>query len=246
MLRTLGAALRLLDPARLAMRRGLCPACGPTLILKLSNRPAGVRCLRCGMGLTAAALIAALRQRLPDLGSRHVYELSSRGAVFRYLRSHAGRLSCSEYFDDAVPGGVRGGVRCEDVQALTWPDGSFDACTSTEVFEHVPDDARAFREVWRVLKPGGALVFTVPLNLRGPTRERARLAQGKLEHLLPPEYHGDHLRGAGKVLAFRNYGTDIVERLSAAGFTDVAVEAYPGDDGWFGFVRHAVCARRPP
>lgn len=245
LLRSLASGLRLLDLRQFALARGACPVCGPTLLVKLRNRPAGLRCLRCRMGLASAALIAAVKRGVPDLGSRHVYELSSRGAVFRYLKAHAGRFSYSEYLDGAAPGETRHGVRCEDVQALTWPDGCFDVCTSTEVFEHVPDDLKGFREVYRVLKPGGLLAFTVPLNPNDTTRERARLVDGKIEHLLPPEYHGDHLRGAGKVLAFRNYGVDILERLRTAGFTNAALRRFPSHDGWFGFVRHAVCAHKP-
>jgi SAM-dependent methyltransferase len=104
------------------------------------------------------------------------------------------------------------------VQCLTFDDGSFDLVTSTEVFEHVPDDRRAFVEVHRVLRPGGALVFTVPLMETGSTLERARLEHGALVHLTEPEYHGDRLRGRGRVLAFRTYGSDILDRLRAAGF----------------------------
>ena len=178
LLRSLASGLRLLDLRQFALARGACPVCGPTLLVKLRDRPAGVRCLRCRTGLTSAALIAAVKRSVPDLGSRHVYELSSRGAVFRYLKAHAGRLTYSEYFDGATPGETRHGVRCEDVQALTWPDDCFDVCTSTEVFEHVPDDLKGFREVYRVLKPGGFLAFTVPLNPNGATRERARLVDG--------------------------------------------------------------------
>jgi len=116
------------------------------------------------------------------------------------------------------PGEFRGGVQCQDVEQLTYPDGSFDLVTSTEVFEHVPDDRRAFAEVYRVLRPGGRLVFTVPLMDAGPTLERAEIRYGRIVHLVTPEYHGDRLRGRGRVLAFRTYGPDILDRLRAAGF----------------------------
>lgn len=86
------------------------------------------------------------------------------------------------------------------------------------MFEHVPDDHRAFAEIHRVLRPGGALVFTVPLMDAGATLERARIERGVVVHLVEPEYHGDRLRGPGAVLAFRTYGPDIVGRLGAAGF----------------------------
>lgn len=243
--RSFTAGLRLIKSRELAVKSGSCPACGASLLVKLSNRAAGIRCLRCRTGLTSAALIAAVRAKVPDLAQRRVYELSSRGAVFRYLRRHAGEFFFSEYLDGVTSGETQRGVRCEDVQALTWPTEYFDVCTSTEVFEHVPDDGRGFREMWRVLKPGGWLLFTVPLNLKGPTVTRARPAAAGIEHLLAPEYHGDHLRGAARVLAFRNYGSDIAERLREAGFADTGLRRFPQGDEWFGFARHAICARKP-
>lgn len=37
------------------------------------------------------------------------------------------------------------GVRCEDVQHLTFASASFDLCISTEMFEHVPTTSAASR-----------------------------------------------------------------------------------------------------
>ena len=58
------------------------------------------------------------------------------------------------------------------------PIPAFDLVTHTEVFEHVPDDARAFAQLRRVLKTGGTMIFTVPLTDRIETIERARLHDG--------------------------------------------------------------------
>ncbi|MDY6986998.1 MAG: class I SAM-dependent methyltransferase [Thermodesulfobacteriota bacterium] len=41
-------------------------------------------------------------------------------------------------------------------------DSSFDCAIATEVFEHCPNLDMVLREIWRVLKPGGLLFFTVP------------------------------------------------------------------------------------
>jgi SAM-dependent methyltransferase len=147
-----------------------------------------------------------------------VYELSSRGALCRYLRRQFTRVTVSELWDDVPPGSLRGGVQCQDVQRLTHGDSTFDLVTSTEVFEHVPDDRQAFAEVYRVLRPGGLLVFTVLLMDTGPTLERAEIRYNRIVHLVTPEYHGDRLHGRRGVLAFRTYGPDITDRLRAAGF----------------------------
>jgi SAM-dependent methyltransferase len=146
-----------------------------------------------------------------------VYELSSRGALVRYLRQRFSDLTLSEYFDDVPAGGWRRGVQCQDVERLTYADRSFDLVTSTEVFEHVAADRRGFSEVARVLAPGGHFVFTVPFSGRHETVERARMQNGAIEQLLPAAYHGDRLRGRGRVFVFRDYGSDIVDRLAASG-----------------------------
>lgn len=46
--------------------------------------------------------------------------------------------------------------------ALPFGDESFDGVVLTEVLEHCTDPARALREVYRVLRPGGLLLVTSP------------------------------------------------------------------------------------
>ncbi|MBC8094278.1 MAG: class I SAM-dependent methyltransferase [Akkermansiaceae bacterium] len=46
---------------------------------------------------------------------------------------------------------------------LTFPDNAFDTVVSTEVLEHVPDPQLAFREMFRVVKPGGYVIVSTPL-----------------------------------------------------------------------------------
>lgn len=49
-----------------------------------------------------------------------------------------------------------------DVQSMPMSDNSFDSAICIEVLEHVPNPEKALRELLRVLKPGGKLVFSVP------------------------------------------------------------------------------------
>lgn len=51
-----------------------------------------------------------------------------------------------------------------DVRRLPFPDHSFDLVSCLDVLEHIDDDAQAIREAFRVLKPGGIFLATVPAH----------------------------------------------------------------------------------
>jgi len=148
-----------------------------------------------------------------------VYELSSRGPLKEFLERSSGILYYSEYFDDALLGSYTNGIQCQDVQSLTYSQESFDLCTSTEVFEHVPNDIKGFSEIFRVLKPKGIFIFTVPLEVNNKTIERViEMPNGEIQYLLDPEFHYDPIRGHENILVYRNYGYDILEKLKKVGF----------------------------
>ncbi len=58
-----------------------------------------------------------------------------------------------------------GGLVVEgEITALPFWDNEFDGIVTTDVMEHVADDRKALAELYRVLKPGGTLVLTVPAH----------------------------------------------------------------------------------
>lgn len=131
----------------------------------------------------------------------------------RGLRELPGYL-VSEYFDDLPPGTLRNGVRNENLECLTFPDGYFDVVANSDVLEHVHHPDKALSEIRRVLRPGGFHVFTVPVDLElERTRDRARAVDGKLVQLLPAILHGDPIREGG-IPVLRDFGRDILEYLS--------------------------------
>lgn len=64
-------------------------------------------------------------------------------------------------------------LRPTDVQAMPFPDGSFDAVVATLTFCSVPDAAAGLREIRRILKPGGEFRFLE--HVRANRRSWARL-----------------------------------------------------------------------
>ena len=50
-----------------------------------------------------------------------------------------------------------------DITSIPLPDSSQDYILCSEVFEHIPEPLKALREISRLLKPNGKLIFTAPL-----------------------------------------------------------------------------------
>jgi SAM-dependent methyltransferase len=124
----------------------------------------------------------------------------------------------SEFWDDVPVGMSVDGVLCEDVRSLTFGDDRFDIVISQDIFEHVPGPEEGFKEIYRVLKPGGHHVFTVPFsrNLE-KSLVRAIVADGLTHNLLPATYHGDRLRSGG-ILVYTDFGKDLITTLERIGF----------------------------
>jgi SAM-dependent methyltransferase len=77
-------------------------------------------------------------------------------------------------------------VEADVEEPLTFPDGSFDAVVAGELLEHLRFPDALVAEVWRVLRPGGVFVGSVPNAFR--LQSRLRFLRG-----LPPEDDPTHL-----------------------------------------------------
>ena len=71
-----------------------------------------------------------------------------------------------------------------NIEHLPFGDAEFDAVLLNEVLEHVPDEVRALREIFRVLKPGGKLILFSP-NRFFPFETHGVYLKGS-EYKLPP------------------------------------------------------------
>jgi ubiquinone/menaquinone biosynthesis C-methylase UbiE len=80
-------------------------------------------------------------------------------------------------------------LRLGDVQALDFPDESFDTVTCTLGFCTIPDTRAAASEAFRVLRPGGRLLLLEHVRSPGPT---VRGVQRLLEPLAV-RFEADHL-----------------------------------------------------
>ena len=132
----------------------------------------------------------------------------------------------SEYHPDLAWGEELNRVRNENLEKLTFKNNSFDLIISSEVLEHVTDLSKALKEINRVLKPKAFYIFTAPVdNSLDKTRQRAyKTKTGKIKHLLPVVFHGDDI--SSRVLAYRDFGTDIIKIIEKYGFKCIEDKYY--------------------
>ncbi len=95
-----------------------------------------------------------------------------------------------------------------DICNLPFEDNTYDIILCNHVLEHIPDDTKAMKELYRVLKPGGMGVFQIPQDIKRATtfkddsitdpKERAKIF-GQYDHV-------------------RIYGLDYFDKLRSMGF----------------------------
>jgi SAM-dependent methyltransferase len=168
----------------------------------------------------------------------HIYVTEQTTPLFHWVRAHFSQTVGSECLGAAVPLGEvnSAGIRNEDLTRLTFANEQFDCVLCFEVFEHVPNFRQAFAECARILKPGGYMLFSAPFDAaaaRNVIRARVR-ADGVIEHLLPPEYHGDPLNRNEGILAFQYFGWDMLTQMHEAGFKRASALLYHSTD--FGYL----------
>jgi O-antigen biosynthesis protein len=178
---------------------------------------------QCRLNARTRAAIHLLTMRLRAPRTARIYLMEQQSPLYEWLKQRFPNLVGSEYLGDKTALGASWrGIRNEDATRLTFPDRSFDYVLSFDVFEHVPVYQRAFEEAHRCLTDGGTLLFTAPFDRDSEsTIERARVSDsGEIEHLLPPEFHGDPINPEGGILCFQHFGWDVIDKLKAAGFAD--------------------------
>ena len=106
------------------------------------------------------------------------------------------------------------------MQALDLPDESFDFIIHSDTLEHVADSTGALGECYRVLRPGGYLVYTIPIIPDRMTRSRVGLQ---------PSYHGREIENLQDYLVQREYGGDFWGEVFESGFRHVYMHSimYP-------------------
>lgn len=95
-----------------------------------------------------------------------------------------------------------------DICALPFENESFDTIICNHVLEHIQDDTKAMKELYRILKPDGMAILQIPQDLdREITFEDDSITDPKERAKIFGQY--DHLR---------IYGRDFFDTLRSIGF----------------------------
>lgn len=186
-------------------------------------------CAGCGMNSRLRAAADVLLTVIAPPPRARIYAQEQVTPFFRWLSDTFSEAVGSEYLGTGHVGGrTYGALRHEDATALSFPDASIDHVVSFEVFEHIPDYGAALREVFRVLKPGGSLLLTVPFLIGAQdTLMRAVMTpDGSVRHLEPPEYHGNPINPEAGSLCFHHFGWDLLDRMRESGAARASVIEY--------------------
>jgi SAM-dependent methyltransferase len=148
-----------------------------------------------------------------------VYNAEARGALHEQL-SQIKNYLCSEYFGESYKSGdFVNTIMHQDLMALSLQDDSVDLVLSADVLEHIPNPYRAHEEIYRILKPGGRHIFTVPFYQEEFLDETRTVldSSGNAVFLKDPQYHSDPIRSEG-ALVYTIFSLEMLVKLRKIGF----------------------------
>jgi predicted SAM-dependent methyltransferase len=220
--RLLGAWLADRRQFRFAGLARTCPICryhGPFISVGHPPRWAA-RCVGCGARERHRLLHLWVKRDGGDrLAGKRILHFAPEKIVIRRMRGNPLYETA-----DLMQAGVTHRV---DITNVALPDASYDVVMAHHVLEHIPDDRAAMRELFRLLKPGGVALLTVPIN---PTR--AETYEDKA--ITEPVARWAHFSAHDHV---RYYGMDFADRLRAAGFVVDTFRLGPDEEVRYGLLR---------
>ncbi|HEX8185260.1 MAG TPA: class I SAM-dependent methyltransferase [Blastocatellia bacterium] len=118
-------------------------------------------------------------------------------------------------------------LRTADAESLPFEDESFDLVYSWGVLHHTPDTARAFREVFRVLRPGGevrAMIYHLPCWTGAMLYLKQGMARGNFRMTMKEAIFSNLESPGTKAYTLE----EARQLLAATGFSDIRVSAKLG------------------
>jgi len=198
-------------------KEGYCPCCDMEVIFKSNNHwlRDHFKCDNCNSIPRERALMLTIEQQYPNWKELKIHESSpgKRGHSLK-LKKQCKKYSESQFFNENDLGIEVNGVRNEDLEQLTFKNETFDLFITSDVMEHIYNPDKAFKEINRVLKKGGAHIFSVPLVKKHKPSEKWALkgADGEPKFIKEPEWHGNPVDKKGSPVTM-HWGFDIINYI---------------------------------
>lgn len=197
------------------IQAGYCPCCeNETLFVSKEYWLRDYyKCIYCNSIPRQRALMSVLNKVRPNWIEQTIHECSPDGPTMKLMQRKCEKYTYSYYYE-SLPGGYVLDEKStnQNIENMTFDNETFDIYITQDVFEHVNDPYSAFKEIERVLKPGGIHLFTVPLYPFIKSRPRIAISNGKVENILPPVFHGNPISEDGSLVTY-DWGSDIAEQI---------------------------------
>jgi SAM-dependent methyltransferase len=194
-------------------------------------------CVCCNSIPRNRALIKVLKEKFPSYRAMKIHESSPSGAASAKLKKECSDYTPTYFYPDVEPGHFRNGFRSENLERMTFAEDSFDLIITQDVLEHVLNPDKAFKEIARTLKPGGAHIFTVPLYRGKKTVVRAVEKNGHVNSLENEVFHGNPIDKKGS-LVVTDWGDDMLDYINET--SGLQTETYTFNDPHFGLKAWAL------
>lgn len=179
------------------------------------NIQQGTRCTFCGANVRSIALADAILRHVHARSTLKEWVVDDAGEACDLLEiNEAGSLT-----DDLakLPGHRLVRYPEYNMMALPFESGSFDLVIHSDTLEHVPNPFQGLRECRRLLRRGGACIFTVPVVVGRLTRDRKGL---------PLSVHGSEGCGESSMTVHTEFGADVWCHVLESGFDDCRLVPY--------------------
>lgn len=205
---------------------GICNICCNPQSFDLNNNwPRDLtRCNNCCSSVRERAVKYILDKLYPDLLLPKIHESSPAGSLHKLLSSFP-NYSYSFFFNNVENGQYNSeNLLCANLECLPFEDNSFDLLLTMDVFEHIFNPLIALKEIYRVLKPGGYYIMTVPIeNFNNPTEKTCLINENNVVTHIPTgisqskniklEYHGNPIDASGSLVTYY-YGYDLIDMIN--------------------------------
>lgn len=208
--------------------RGYCPCCDRKVTFTAYNSwlRENFLCSNCGSLPRERALMMIIEKYFPNWRDLKIHESSpvNRGASLK-LRKGAKKYIDSQYNANKSFGILLENCINQDLENQTFNNEVFDIVVTQDVMEHLYEPAKAFAEIARTLKKGGAHIFTVPIiNRHKPSEVWAIKGENNSPVFLQtPEWHGNPVDSKGSPVTM-HWGFDIVNYIKEKSGMETTIE----------------------